>query len=932
MGWLRRLGTTLRHSKATDAFDEEARFHIELRIEELVRQGMPPDDARREAHRHFGSVTHARERTRDANTLPWLADGMQDLRYAARQLRRNPGFALTAILTLAIGIGANTALFGVVNELLLQPLPVSSPRDLVLFNWLEGRKSMRTGMDGVRTKDEATGRSTSTSFSYPTFRRLQETNRTLTELFAFYSLHQLNIVVDRNADVASGQYVSGNYFRGLGVGAALGRTLTDNDDRAGAPPVATITHQYWTRRFDRDPGIVGEAILINKVPFTIVGVTPEGFAGTLDVTQSPDITLPFAVEPLLGGERSDLVRPAFLWVHMIGRLRPGVSREQAVAELTPTMQQAMLEEWHQARATATRATASGANAARANAARAAGADTSRTLADAYMLRAEPGGQGLMDSRRRYAQPVLVLMGCAVLVLLIACVNIAGLLLSRGAARQKEIATRLALGAGGGRLVRQLCTESLLIAVLGAAVGLVLARWAASVLAVWRPWGGSAVLQAGLDWRLFGFCGVTAVCTGVLVGLVPAMRAARTELSQATKRTTGAASPLGRALVVAQVALSLVLLMAAGLFAGTLRNLHAVDKGFNADRLLIFRIQPQLNGYAPAESAALYTRLLERIEAIPGVRGATLSRHPLLGFSRRADGVTIEGVAKTPDASAEVNVVAANFFDMMEIPLLLGRRFDDRDRTDAPMVAVVNEQFAATHLAGSNPIGRRLWLGASAEGAPIEIVGMTRDAKYTDLRSPIRPTVYIPFQQDLPGQVSFAVRTAGDAMALVPAVRGALRELDATLPLFDVRSQAEQVEESLARETMFARLSTLLAAIAMILSAIGLYGTMAYAVAQRTAEIGLRMALGARRAEVVDMIVRQALVLVAIGVAIGVPLTLGAARLAGTVLDQMLFGLTLYDPLVMSASAAILAVVAILAALVPARAAARVDPLLALRHE
>ncbi len=482
-------------------------------------------------------------------------------------------------------------------------------------------------------------------------------------------------------------------------------------------------------------------------------------------------------------------------------------------------------------------------------------------------------------------------------------------------------------------MRQLCTESLLIAVLGAAVGLVLARWAASVLAVWRPWGGSVVLEGGLDWRVFGFCGAMALCTGVLVGLVPAMRAARTELSQATKRTTGTAStPLGRALVVAQVALSLVLLMAAGLFAGTLRNLHAVDKGFNADHLLIFRIQPQLNGYAPTESAALYTRVIERIEAIPGVRGATLSRHPLLALSRRADGVTIEGVATSAGASAEVNVVAANFFDTMEIPLLLGRAFDERDRADATSVAVVNERFAATHLAGTNPIGRRLWFGDAASGTPIEIVGMTRDAKYTDLRSPVRPTVYIPFQQDIPGQVNVAVRTVGEAMALAPAVRSAVRELDATLPLFDVRSQAEQVEQSMARETMFARFSTLLAVIALILAAIGLYGTMAYAVAQRTAEIGLRMALGARRATVVDMVVRQALVLVAIGVAIGIPLTLGAARLAGTVLDQMLFGLERYDPLVMSGAAAILVLVAILAALVPARAAARVDPLLALRHE
>lgn len=921
MDWLRQTGSKLSdlwRGRAREAeMAEEMGAHLDRLIAVNQAAGMSPAEARRQARRRFGNPTSIREHARDERRVRRLADAMQDLRYAARQLRRNPGFALTAILTLAIGIGTNTALFGVVNELLLKPLPVPSPQELVLFNWLEGRQSMRRGMDGVRTIDEATGRSTSTSFSYPTFRRLQEANHTLTELFGFYPLQQLSVHVDGSADVASGQYVSGNYFRGLGVGAVLGRTLTDEDDRSGAPPVATITHRHWTRRFDRDPGIVGKAMLVNKVPFTIVGVTPEGFAGTLDVAQSPDLTLPFAVEPLIGGERSGLVRPAFLWVNMIGRLRPGVSREQVVTDLTPAMRQAMLEEWQLALATGTRGT---------------GNDAGRTLDDASTLRAEPGGQGLMDSRRRYAQPLLLLMGCAVLVLLIACVNIAGLLLSRGAARQKEIATRLALGAAGGRIVRQLGTESLLIAMLGAAVGLVLARWAASGLAVWRPWGGSAVLEGGLDWRVFLFCGAMALCTGMLFGLVPAMRAARTELSRATRRTTGVAPALARALVVAQVALSLVLLVAAGLFAGTLRNLYAVDKGFNADRLLLFRVQPQRNGYTPAASAALYTRMIERLETVPGVRRATLSRQPLLALSRRADGVTIEGVASTVGASAEVNVVAANFFDTMEIPLLLGRSFDGRDRADTTRVAVVNERFAATHLAGASPIGHRLWFGDAPGGTRIEIVGMTRDAKYTDLRTPTRPTVYIPFQQDIPEQVNVAVRTVGEPMVLAPAVRSAVRELDATLPLFDVRSQAEQVEQSVARETMFARFSTLLAVIAMLLAAVGLYGTMAHMVAQRTAEIGLRMALGARRAAVVEMVVRQAFVLVALGVAIGVPLTLGTARLAGSVLDQTLFGLERYDPLVMSGAAAVLALVATVAALVPARAAARVDPLLALRHE
>ncbi len=424
-----------------------------------------------------------------------------------------------------------------------------------------------------------------------------------------------------------------------------------------------------------------------------------------------------------------------------------------------------------------------------------------------------------------------------------------------------------------------------------------------------------------------------MCTGILFGLVPAMRATRIELVQATKRTTGAASaPLARVLVVAQVALSLVLLIAAGFFVGTLRNLHAVDKGFNADNLVLFRVQPQLNGYTLPEVSALYARMIERIEGIPGVRSATLSRHPLLALSRRSDGVTIEGAAESSAAGSLVNTVAPNYFQTMDVPVLLGRAFDDRDHADAPTVAIVNERFAVALLSGGNPIGHRLWLGNAGDRAPIEIVGMTRDAKYTDLRTPIGPTVYLPFAQDVPGQASFAVRTVGDALALAPAVRRAVRDLDATLPLFEVRSQTDQIQESLARETMFARFSTLLGLIAVILAAIGLYGTMAYAVVQRTPEIGLRMALGAQRTTVVEMVVRQALLMAVIGVAIGIPLAVGATRAARTVLTQILFGLEPYDPLVMGGAAAVLMLVATLAAFLPARTASKVDPVIALQQQ
>lgn len=919
MGLIRRLRGTLGGWDSKDTFAEEARFHLDQRIDEYIRQGMTPDEAEHEARRRMGNLTLAGEQVRDANRLPWLHDMSQDLRYASRQLRRNPGFAVTAVLTLAIGIGVVTALFSTIDKLLLEQLPVRAPDELVLFNWLEGRKQMRFGMDGLRTTDEDTGRGTSTSFSYLTFLRLRQANRTLTDLFAFYPIQQLNVVTDGGAEIASGQYISGNYFQGLGVNALLGRTITADDDRSGASPVATITYEYWQRRFGSNPRVVGGNILVNKVAFTIVGVTPEGFAGTLGVTSSPDITLPFAAEPLLQGEASDVHRPAFLWVQLMGRLKPDVSRDQAAANLNAAMQDSMLDEWRQALATR-------------------GGDTTgdviRTMDDASTLRAEPGGQGLMGARRRYARPLLMLMACAALVLLAACVNVANLLLVRAFARQREITLRVALGAGQGRLLRQLFTESMLIAVAGSAVGLALAFWGADLLHIWQPWGGGTLLlNQTINWRVLAFCGAAAIVTGLLFGVAPALRATQGTLSQVTKRAAdGSSGRLAKVLVVAQVAIAVVLLVAAGLFVSTMRNLRAVDMGFNPERLLLFRVQPQLNGYDPSEIAALYSGIIDRIESIPGVRSATLSRHPLLSFSRRADSISVEGVSASGESGAEINIVAPNFFQVMEIPLVLGRRFDERDSAAAPKVAVVNQLFAARYFVGGNPIGRRLWFGDSMGTDALEIVGMTRDAKYTDLRNPTQPVVYLPMQQDVPGQANFAVRTAGDPLELVPAVRRAVAELDPTLPLFDVKSQIGQAQESVQRERMFARLSTMLGCVSLALAAIGLYGTMSCAVVRRTSEIGIRMALGAERSTITRMVLRDALVLATIGVAIGIPSALGASRVSRSVLEQVLFGVEPNDPFTLVAVAGLLVLVVMVAGLLPARKASRVEPIVALQCE
>ena len=519
------------------------------------------------------------------------------------------------------------------------------------------------------------------------------------------------------------------------------------------------------------------------------------------------------------------------------------------------------------------------------------------------------------------------------VLLTACMNVANLLLSRGAARHKEMSMRLALGARRERLVRQLITESLLLAIAGSAAAVPSALWGTDLLLIWRPWGGGPLtLDHALNWRLLGFCGAVAIFTGLLFGFAPALRATRAELLQVTQRGAGAASaPLMRALVSAQIAISLVLLVAAGLFVGTLRSLHGVEMGFNADNLLLFRVQPQLNGYKPPEISALYSRLIERIELIPGVRSATLSRHPLLSFSHRSDSISLVGARATSDLEAEVNVVAPNFFETMEMPLLLGRAFRNSDGDVAPRVAVVNQRFAAQYFSGGNPIGHRLWFGA-ANGEPMEIVGMARDAKYTDLRNPTQPTVYVPFSQDVPGQANFAVRTVGDPLALIPAVRQAAREVDARVPLFEVKSQIDQAEESVAKEAVFARLSTLLGSIALLLAAVGLYGTMSYVVVRRTAEIGIRMALGAERRTIVKMVLRDTFAMVLAGITMGIPAALIASRAWRDVLDQILFGLQPNDPIITGSAAAILIVVALLAGWLPAQTASKVDPLIALQSE
>jgi predicted permease len=845
---------------------------------------------------------------------------LQDLRYGARMLLRSKGFTAVAVLSLALGIGANTALFSLIDGVLLKMLPVKRPHDLVLFNWLSGPRGLSYGIDGITSRDPATGIATSTSFSYLTFERFRDQHDALSDVFAFAPIEQLNVNVDGQAEIAGGQLVTGGYYAGLGVEAILGRSITDLDDQANASPVAVITHRYWQRRFGLDPAAVGKTVNVNNVPFTIIGVTPPEFFGALQVGQSPDVTIPMAMEPQVRQGSRSLRQPWFWWVRIMGRLKPEVTAEQARASLEVSFQQSALEGW---------------NAVQARL-QAQGQAASQTPRDTPQLRVAPGGQGLTEARRAYSQPLMILMAVVGLVLLISCVNVANLLLARAASRQKEIAVRLAVGASRWRLVRQFLTESVLLASLGGALGLLLAFWGKDLLLALRPWGGEAlVLDLKLDLRVLGF--TTAVCliTGIMFGLAPALKATRVDLTPALKDTSrsltgGSHSLLTRSLIIAQVAMSLLLLIGAGLFAGTLRNLQVVDLGFNRENLLLFRVDPMLSGYNRAQITNLYQQIIERIEAVPGVRSATLSRHPLLSGSARNGPVFVQGQPPRPDEENIVytNPVEASFFETMEMPILFGRSLSPRDDERAPKVAVINQTMARRYFGDENPVGRRFGFGSPETSGQIEVVGVARDAKYTDLRQETPPTFYTPYRQEPPGQVNFAVRTSGDAKAMIASIRQAVREVEQNLPLFDIKTQSEQADESLAGERLFATLSSFFGLLALLLASIGLYGVMSYNVARRTNEIGIRMALGANRIDVIRLVLRETLLLVFTGSIIG----MGAAFATTRLIESMLYGLTPNDPVIISLAVLLLLAVAALAGYLPARRASQVDPMVALRYE
>ncbi len=843
------------------------------------------------------------------------------MKFALRQLAQSPGFTAVAVLSLALGIGANTAVFSVMNAVLLARLPVPAPEELVIFNWLAEENVGPKSSSGWRTREPGSKKNTSTSFSFPTFEAFRKNPGPLAEVFAFAPAGGLNLNVDGVAEIVAGaQYATGTYHRGLGVQAAAGRLLGPADDDPAGEAVAVLSHRFWLRRFGGDPAAIGKKVSVNGVPVTIVGVTAAGFSGTQQVGEVTDLTLPLVHEPRLSRAPWDSRSADNWWVRIMGRLQPGATLPQAAASLQGVFQET-------ARGALSVSTLPGAPAV----------DPAKIPLPE--LRAVPGGQGLYEARRNYEKSLRLLLGVVGLVLLVACANVANLLLARGAARRREIAVRLALGASRARLVRQLLAESVLLAGLGAAGGLAVAVWGSRALLAMQPFGNANVhLELALDWRVLGFASAAALATGLVFGLAPALRATKlnlTEEFQGGARTLGggARSTLARSLLVVQVALSLVLLVGAGLFVRTLRNLQAVDVGFNREQLLLFQLNAAATGANGAQSFAFYQRLRDRFAALPGVRSATFSRIAPLSQSNWTIGVTVPGY--TPTAvfeSVQMNGLGADYLATLELPLLRGRDFTARDQDPAaPKVAIVNQAFAKKYFGTEDVLGRRFRLGRSAGSTECEIIGLVRDAHYSDVKSTPRPTAFQPYAQlgsNSAGVGHFVVRFSGSEAAITAALRAAARDIDAAVPITNLRTQEQQIDRLFAQERLFASLCSVFGGLALLLCAVGLYGLMSYSVVRRTGEIGLRMALGALPRTVLAMVVRESLGLVVLGVLLG----LGAAWGATHLIASLLFGLTGTDPVSYAVGALALLVVGTLACLLPARRAARIAPMQALRTE
>ena len=936
---LSRLRGLFRKQKLEDELADEIQAHLEMQIQDHVRQGMSPEEARYLALRKFGGVEQMKETYRDRRSLPAVETFFRDLRYGVRMLRRSPGVTAVAILSLALGIGANTALFSVVDAVLLKTLPVDEPEQLVLFEWQAGKAFRVSGMSGTSNVTAPPGSKGLSLFRFEVFEKMRQaqqaaTEGPLTDLFAFGPLREVTANVGDQAQIIKGQAVSGNYYSGLRVRPSLGRAITVDDDQSGASPVVILSYQFWRDRLGANPKVVGQPLKLNQTFFTIIGVTPPAFNSTLQVGFHPDVTIPLALEPLLKGDRSNIGKlpqsGGVWWLNLMGRLKSGATQEQARESLNGVFQDAALAIMPPPRKS--------------------NQPAQLEPKDYPRLMSEPGSRGMLDVRKNYTPTIYGLFIVVALVLLIACANLANLLLARATSRRPEISVRLSLGASRWRLIQQLLTESVLLAILGGIVGIFFAFWGKSVLTTFAN-DETGLLPSGvelsLNWRVLVFTLAVSVLTGVLFGLAPAWRATRLDLNTALKqsgRTTASMSRLSKGLLVVQVAVSGLILAGAGLFIRTLYNLQHVELGFNQENLLVFRLQPEQSGYKDERLVRFYQQLFDRLDHLPDVSAATFAKVELIADDNWIHDFLLPGETLATAVSHVTmrQTVRENYFATMETPFLRGRQFTPQDDEHAPLVAIVNQSFQRKFFPNEDLLGKRITI--NDKKGEIEIVGLVADAKYMSQREELQPLLYTPWRQETSdvGEMYFALRTNGDPTALVPAVRNIVHELDNNLPVTEISTQSARAQTTLGQERLYVRLFSFFGVLALALAAIGLFGVLAYSVSQRTKEIGIRMAFGARVMNVILMVVGQGMKLVLLGLLLGGVLGYALMRplvseYLGTgawqqAITQQLYGVTVSDPLTLIAMASLLTLVALFACWLPARRAAKVDPLVALRYE
>ncbi len=917
--FFQKLRSFLQRRRKDAELRDELQFHLDEEAEERRADGLTGEAARLAARREMGNVTLLQEETRAVWAWTSFEQLLQDCRYGLRTMAGNKTFTVLAVLSLALGIGANTAIYSFMDSLLLRSLPVSDPESLAVLNWRArpaGREFVMRSMSGSTWGDEKSD--VAGIFPFRAFEVIRTNSAAVfSSVFAYYPTRKVNLMSKGQAELVDGEFVSGEYFRGLAVNPAAGRLIIPDDDQAGAPAVAVLSFPYSQRRFGDAASAPGQSILINNVPFTIVGVAPPGFFG-VDPAAAPAFYLPLhtnLVLPLRSGvsDAKGYLDQNYYWLEMMARLRPGVTLTQAQAALGPAFHQ-----WVETTA------------------------NDREKANLPELQVREGASGLDTLRRQYSKPLFVLLAMVALILGIACANIASLLLARAAARRREMAVRLSMGAGRFRVIRQLLTESVLLASTGGALGILFAIWGIRLLTLLLANGSEDfTLHPTLNWHVLAAALALSLLTGLLFGLAPALQSTRVDVMPALKEArAGQSGPrrswwhisLRRVLVVGQIAISLLLLVAAGLFVRTLSNLQRIQLGFNRENVLLFQLNARQAGHRDPEIFTFFSDLQKSFAAIPGVRSASASHSPLLGSGTRAGPVMPVGMQPKPGTRTHILMVAPDFFATMQIPLLLGRGISDRDQPGSPKVAVVSEAYVRTYFGDRNPLGEHIYIRRAPPLGPLEleIVGVAANVRYGAIKGNFREIAYFPFQQGATSvdAMTFALRTSGDPLRYVNTVRTIVSQADARVPVTDVKTQAAQIDQTMTQEIVFARLCVAFAILALLIACVGLYGTMAYTVARRTGEIGIRMALGAQRGAVLRMVLREVILLAAVGLAIGMPVALGTSRLV----ESFLFGVKPNSPSALASAVGIMLAAVLLAGYVPARRASRIDPMTAVRHE